>query len=104
MSNAVEKVFLKLTSAIAVNGIILRAGHIVEMVEDEAKDLLRRGKAVIATVEDEVKAVVLPKPADHSTPVPAAPSPAPAPAPVPAADGGDGGDGAAPAAGKGKAK
>jgi hypothetical protein len=52
MSNRVEKVFLKLTSAIAVGGDILRAGHIIEMVEHEAKDLLRRGKAVLATLAD----------------------------------------------------
>ena len=69
MPNVVEKVFLKLTSAIAVNCLSLKAGHIVEMVEHEAKDLLRRGKAVLATIEDHPQA--------------AQPAPAPAPAPAP---------------------
>jgi hypothetical protein len=63
MSNQVEKVFLKLTSAIAVDGFILRAGHIVEMVEHEAKDLLRRGKAVLASLSDHPKAPAAEQPA-----------------------------------------
>ncbi|WP_441253611.1 hypothetical protein [Bradyrhizobium sp. 613_E4_N2_2] len=56
MSNRVEKVFLKLTSAIAVEGTILRAGHVIEMLEHEAKDLLRRGKAILATIADHPQA------------------------------------------------
>lgn len=43
---------LKLTSAIAVDGQILRAGSLVELSELEAKNLLSRGKATLATVED----------------------------------------------------
>ncbi|MDT9105824.1 hypothetical protein RSW49_23065, partial [Escherichia coli] len=40
-------VTLKLTAAIVVDGAIVTAGNLVEMVESEAKDLLRRGKAVL---------------------------------------------------------
>lgn len=41
-----EKVVtLKLTGAVVIEGAIARAGTLVEMVEAEAKDLLRRGKA-----------------------------------------------------------
>jgi hypothetical protein len=53
--NFSEKVVtLKLTGAITLEGAIAKAGTIVEMVEDEAKDLLRRGKAVIHAVAEEV--------------------------------------------------
>lgn len=43
---------LKLTSAIAVDGEIIRAGSLVELSEPEAKNLLGRGKAVLATAAD----------------------------------------------------
>lgn len=44
---------LKLTSAVAVDGLILRAGSLVERPEAEAKNLLGRGKAVLATSDDD---------------------------------------------------
>lgn len=47
---------LKLTCAIAVDGQVLRPGTLVEMSEAEAKNLLGRGKAVLATEVDGVKA------------------------------------------------
>lgn len=43
---------LKLTSAIVVDGEIVRAGNLVELSEPEAKNLLGRGKAVLATAAD----------------------------------------------------
>lgn len=43
---------LKLTSAIAFGGTIQRAGTIVEVSESEARNLLDRGKAVLATADD----------------------------------------------------
>ena len=43
---------LKLTSAIVVDGEIIRAGNLVELSEPEAKNLLGRGKAVLATAAD----------------------------------------------------
>ena len=44
--------FLKLTSAIVVDGEIIRAGSLVELSEPEAKNLLGRGKARLATAAD----------------------------------------------------
>lgn len=44
---------VKLTSAIGVQGVMYRAGTVMDIPEDAAKDLLRRGKAVVATAEDE---------------------------------------------------
>lgn len=46
---------LKLTSAIAFGGVISKAGDLVEVSENEAKNLLHRGKAVLATAEDGVE-------------------------------------------------
>lgn len=46
---------LKLTSAIAIDGAIVRAGGLVELTEAEAKNLLARGKALLATVADGVE-------------------------------------------------
>lgn len=45
---------LKLTSAVAIDGQISRAGSLIEVSEAEAKNLLHRGKAVLATIEDGV--------------------------------------------------
>lgn len=45
---------LKLTSAIAVDGEVVAAGGLVEVDEPTAKNLLHRGKAVLATAEDGV--------------------------------------------------
>lgn len=39
---------LKLTSAIAMDGEIIKAGDLVEVTEKEAKNLLHRGKGVLA--------------------------------------------------------
>jgi len=47
-----ESVFLKLTSAIAIDGAVVRAGSLVEVTQTEAKNLLHRGKAVLATERD----------------------------------------------------
>lgn len=47
--------FLKLTSAIVLEGNICRAGEVVEVGELEAKNFLHRNKATVATV-DELKA------------------------------------------------
>lgn len=46
---------LKLTSAIVVDGEIVRAGSLVELAEHEAKNLLSRGKATLATAADGVE-------------------------------------------------
>lgn len=47
-----KSIFLVLTSAIAIDGAIARAGSLVEVSELEAKNLLHRGKARLATAED----------------------------------------------------
>lgn len=44
---------LKLTAAIVIGGVLCRPGALVEVTESEAKDLLRRGKAVVATEADQ---------------------------------------------------
>ena len=70
-------VFLVLTSAIALDGGICRAGALVEVTDHEAKNLLARGKARLATD------------ADMPPPEPAAESEAPTqvePEPEPAAE------------------
>lgn len=45
-------VFLRVTSAFAVDGVIAAAGSVVEVDEDLAVNLLNRGKAEPATAED----------------------------------------------------
>lgn len=49
MSNSV---FIKVTSAFMLGGHIARAGEVVEVDTAEAKSLLARGKAVVATKAD----------------------------------------------------
>ncbi|WP_323119987.1 hypothetical protein [Burkholderia alba] len=44
--------FLKLTHCLAIAGEICQPGEIVELLEHEAKDLLNRGKAELATPEE----------------------------------------------------
>lgn len=44
---------LKLTAAIIIGGVLCRPGALVEVTESEAKDLLRRGKAEVATAADQ---------------------------------------------------
>lgn len=58
--------FLKLASAIAIDGNICRAGEIVEVGEQEAKNFLHRGKATVATVED-LKAAGIELPDDQDS-------------------------------------
>jgi len=53
-----KTVHLKLTSAIAVGGHVIKPPSIVEVTEGEAKDLLHRGKAVLATEEDADEPIV----------------------------------------------
>jgi hypothetical protein len=52
MSFLERLVTLKLTSAVVIDGLIHRAGTLVEMVEDEAKSLLRLGKAELHGVTE----------------------------------------------------
>lgn len=47
-----KTIFLVLTSAIAISGAICRKDSLVEVSELEAKNLLARGKARLATAED----------------------------------------------------
>lgn len=47
-----KTIFLVLTSAIAIDGGICRAGSLVEVSELEAKNFLHRGKARLATADD----------------------------------------------------
>ena len=47
-----KSVFLKVSSAFLVGGEIAKTGEIVEVTESEAKDLLQRGKATLATASD----------------------------------------------------
>ncbi|MGO4521122.1 hypothetical protein AB4076_10955 [Dyella sp. 2RAF44] len=48
----IQSYTLKLTHAIVVAGEVITPGNLIDMVEHEAKDLLRRGKAVIADESD----------------------------------------------------
>ncbi len=50
-----DSVTLKVTSAFMVGGNIARAGDLVEVTVGEAKDLLHRGKATLATAADSVQ-------------------------------------------------
>jgi hypothetical protein len=90
-----KTVILKLTGTIAVDGVILRAGHLVELVEKDAKALLARGKAVLHEAEADVSKVFKRKaPAAAAAPAPAAPAApvangASAGTPAPAAAGGE---------------
>lgn len=52
MKNTPKSVFLVITSAIVVDGQIAGKDAIVEVTEAEAKNLLGRGKARLATVDD----------------------------------------------------
>lgn len=62
-----KTVVLKVVSAIAVAGQVIRPGGLVEVTESEAKNLLHRGKCVVATEDDGVEEV------DAVTVTPAAP-------------------------------
>lgn len=54
-----KSVVLKLTSAIAMDGTICKAGELVEVEMTVAKNLLHRGKAVVATEADGAPAEVI---------------------------------------------
>lgn len=47
-----DSVYLKVSSAFLIGGEIARKGEIVEVSNNEAKDLLSRGKATLATSKD----------------------------------------------------
>lgn len=47
-----DSVFLKVSSAFLVGGSLAKKGEVVEVTNAEAKDLLARGKAVVATERD----------------------------------------------------
>lgn len=49
--NTPKTLILRLTSAIALAGVVIRAGELVEVTVAEAKDLLRRGKAELANAD-----------------------------------------------------
>lgn len=63
---------IKITSSVAVDGRVIRPGETVDVPESDAKDLIRRGKAVLAdnpVQEDEpVKAVKPPAPKAKNAP------------------------------------
>lgn len=85
---SLKTVVLKLTGAVVVEGVILRAGQKVELVEHEAKALLQRGKAVLHEVEEDVERVFKGgKPSPTQSPAPAAAVPAATVAPVSAGAG-----------------
>jgi len=50
-----ESILLKVTSALWIGGTIAKAGEIIEVSYIEAKDLLGRGKAVLADEADAPK-------------------------------------------------
>lgn len=53
-----EMITIKVTSSFMVGGEIAKPGEIVEVTNAEAKDLLHRGMAELATADDEVLPVV----------------------------------------------
>lgn len=50
-----NSVHLKVTSAFWIGGEIAKPGEVVEVTTAEAKDLLQRGKAVLANADDAPK-------------------------------------------------
>lgn len=72
-----SKIFqLKLTSAVALNGEIRRAGDVVEVPELVAKDLLRRGKAEAdASVPADEPEAAAPEASQEDQPEPEAAAP-----------------------------
>lgn len=53
-------VILMLTSAIAIAGEVMRAGSLVEVTEDEARDLLHRGKGELRGADPEFAGAITP--------------------------------------------
>lgn len=56
---------LKITSAVVVGGVIKKAGEVVELAEREARDLLRREKAIVHTVVESVERMMGEQPAER---------------------------------------
>jgi 2-oxoglutarate dehydrogenase E2 component (dihydrolipoamide succinyltransferase) len=80
-------VLIKLTAATVIDGALVRAGTKLEMTDDEAKSLLRLGKAelltqpaapVVANNAAAAQAAAAQAAAEAAKPAPAAPAPAPA--------------------------
>lgn len=59
-----SNVYLVVTSAFMLAGDMVTEGQIVEVTNAEARDLLERGKARVATAEDGVPAVAEPTEAE----------------------------------------
>lgn len=70
-----QPVALRVTSAFAYEGAIVTKGAVVEVPEDLAKDLLRRGKAELATEDDAKPAKPTEQPATPIAQPPADASP-----------------------------
>lgn len=51
-----HSVFVKCATAFTMDGNIITPGAIVELLEDDAKPLLARGMAVLATIEHAIEA------------------------------------------------
>ncbi|MBP0047656.1 Rho termination factor N-terminal domain-containing protein [Marinobacterium sp. AK62] len=52
MAKKTDLIVLELTSAIVMEGEIVTAGNLIEVTEKEARNLLARGKAVVADEQD----------------------------------------------------
>lgn len=52
MAKKTDLIVLELTSAIVMEGEIVTAGNLIEVTEKEARNLLARGKAVVADERD----------------------------------------------------
>lgn len=51
-----KSIILKVVSAIVVDGIVARAGQLIEVSEAEARNLLHRGKCELAAADDDAPA------------------------------------------------
>jgi ribosomal protein L9 len=56
MKKTPASVFLVITSAVAIDGELAKANSIVEVSDAEARNLLHRGKARLATEADGIEA------------------------------------------------
>jgi hypothetical protein len=77
---SVKTFTLKLLSAIVVAGEVITRGSLVELAESEAKHLLSRGKARLATEDDAVAVVKQPAPEAAAPSLPEKPATPAAPA------------------------
>lgn len=55
INSGMKSFYLVVLSAFLLDGAMVRAGDIIEVPGDDAKDLLRRGKARLATADDGVE-------------------------------------------------